>query len=438
VVIAVAVAIAMIAVAVFVVPAMTREDEREQLVIATGPVGGTYYAFGQVLADLLRAAGVARSIEVVPTDGSVVNMALVGGPNGGADLAFVQSDTRPAAGVRLIAPLYQEVLHVVVGRRVADEITTVGDLEGRSVSLGMKGSGTRSVAQRVVDHFGVTLGRDLALSPEEVADGLVDGSVDAAFILSAIPSAGVDALCENEAVRFLSLGDAQELGNEADALALVFPSLKSTVIPRGTYQRLPEQPVATIEVSALLVGSSRLPSDLVKSLTTTLFAHRSRFVAGDSSHAAIGSRIRERFQPDVWLIPYHEGAVDYYHRSDPPFVVEYAESISLLLTVLVGLFSFSVAIREWVRRRKKNRIDDFYVEVEELTSEVEGLGLDDLRERRRALRNLQRRAFGELVSERLEANESFTIFQDYLASERASITARINEKSLAQRSAAER
>ncbi len=79
------------------------------------------------------------------------------------------------------------------------------------------------------------LGEDIDLPPDEVAQGLIDGSIDAAFMLSAIPSALVEELCERDAVRFLSLGDSQQRGNEADALALVFPSLTSGVIPRSTY-----------------------------------------------------------------------------------------------------------------------------------------------------------------------------------------------------------
>ena len=41
-------------------------------------------------------------------------------------------------------------------------------------------------------------------------------------------------------------------GNQADALALVFPSVSATTIPRSTYVRLPEHPVSAIAVSALL------------------------------------------------------------------------------------------------------------------------------------------------------------------------------------------
>lgn len=430
--IAIIVAVLMIILAAGLFLILSKDETPQQIVIATGAQGGTYHTFGLAMAAVLEAEGIAKSVEVLSTEGSVANMELFEGPNRRADLGFVQSDTQPNDRVRLIAPLYQEVLHILVSERVVGAIESIDDLGGRRVSLGTAASGTRHVAERVIDHFGVSVGEDLDLPPDEVAQGLVDGSIDAAFILSAIPSKMVETLCQQNAVRFLSLGDSQQLGNEADALALVFPSLASAVIPRSTYIRLPEDPVATVEVSALFVVSSELDRELVRTITSALFAHRSRLIEAEGDRVLVARRIREKYQPEVALIPYHEGAVTYYQRSKPPFIVEYAETLSFVLTVLVGLFSVSIAIREWMRRKMKNRIDVFYVEVEGLTTDIQDLSFEELLAHREALRNLQRRAFAELVAERLEANESFTIFQDYVASERGAIEARIAEKATEQ------
>jgi TRAP transporter TAXI family solute receptor len=426
----VAIFVAAAAVVVLGVLALVVGGDRQppSIVIATGSEGEAYHALGLAVARLLEEEGVVTTAEVVTTDGSVANMELLGGPHRVADLGFVQSDTRPSDGVRLIAPLYHEELHILVSTRSTAGIESIGDLDGRRVALGAPGSGTRSVAQRVLDHFGIEVGEDLALRPEATAGGLEDGTIDVAFMLSAIPSKLVEGLCARDAVRFLSLGDPQLRGNEADALALVFPSLESAVIPRWTYVRHPVGPVATVEVSALLVTSSELDHALVKRLTSTLFAHRSRLVGSEDDRLMVARRLREDFKPASSLMPYHPGASSYYRRSQPPFIVEYAETLSFILTVFVGVFSVSVAVREWMRRRMKNRIDDFYVEIDELTESIDGMSVEQLLAHRRDLRDLQRRAFAELVAERLEANQSFTIFQDYLVNEVAAIEARIAEK----------
>jgi len=403
-------------------------DARQEIVIATGPDTGTYHALGMALARVLEGAGVVQTAEVRATGGSVANMDLIGSVDGGVDLAFVQSDTPAPTRARLVAPLYNEVLHILVSKVVADEVRTLFDLRGRRVSLGPEGSGTRQLSKRVLAHFGVEIGEDLVLLPGEATAGLIDGSVHAAFVLNAIPARMVAALAEKDAVRFLSLGDAQEYGNEADALALVFPSIRGTTIPRSTYVRLPARPVRTIEVSAMLIARSDLDPNLVRSIAATIFENRTGAGGLEGTDLVVASRIRENYRPGAVAIPFHEGAVAYYHREEPPFFVEYAEAMSLGLTLLVGAYSGYIALREWMRRRMKNRLDAYLLEVERQTEDLGSLSLDELMEHRDALDQVRHRAFSDLVTERLMADESFTIFQNHLRDEFAAIEARIQEK----------
>ncbi len=403
------------------------EPERT-VVMATGPVTGSYHGFGVELGRLLEAEGIVDRAEVRPTDGSVANMAMIGGRGDRADLAVVQSDTPAAETARLVALLYEEHLHVLVTKGLAEEIRTVQDLNGRTVSLGSAGSGTREVAERVLEHFRIEVGEDLAIPPEEVVEGLVDGTVEAAFLVAAVPSATVDRLCERDAVRFLGLGDAQERGNAADALALVHPTLRAATIPHSAYGLLPQRAVLTVSVSAQLIAADDLDAALVRRVTEALFQNRSRFGAADE-RLALATRIRERYDPGAATLPYHPGAVAFYLRQQPPFLVEYAEAISLGLTVLVGLYSGYIALREWARRRRKNRIDEFYVEATRHFIDVRNASPESLIERREALVALRHRAFVDLVNERLQADESFRILQDQIDSELRTIEALIGGSS---------
>ena len=143
----------------------------------------------------------------------------------------------------------------------------------------------------------------------------------------------------------------------------------------------------------------------------------------------MAKRIREQYRPGTTIVPYHQGAAAYYERSQPPFLVEYAEAISLGLTLLVGLYSGSIALREWMRRRKKNRIDSYYVETVELTADLSGASIESLRKAHGALLRLRQKAFADLVAEKLDANESFTILQDHINSELATIESAIEASS---------
>ena len=407
---------------------VSKGDERREIVIATGPETGTYHALGTAFARVLESENVVQAATALTTEGSVANMELIGVEDGQVQFALVQSDTPAHDDALLVASLFEEVLHLLVAKPLAGEITSVHGLAGRRVALGARGSGTRQVSLRVLEHFSVTVGEALEIPPQAALEGLLEGTVDAAFLLTAIPSPTVARLCRRDAVRFLSLGDAQEVGNEADGVSLVYPSLHGTVIPRQTYGVLPERPVSSIGVTAQLVASRRADADLVRDITDALFRYRSQLVGRDDA-LAVAKLIRERYQPSSTIIPYHHGAVAYYERSQPPFLVEYAEAISLGLTLLVGVYSGSIALREWMRRRKKNRIDGYYLEAVELSGDLSHASIESLRQTHDALVRLRQKAFADLVAEKLDANESFTILQDHINSELATIESLLESES---------
>lgn len=422
VVIATVLAAVLIACGLIIFRSTSVTDPLPDIVIATGSETGTYHALGTALGELLLSEGLAKSVTVRPTEGSVSNAGMI--ETGSADLAIIQSDTPAVENARLVAPLYQEVLHILVASGVADQILEVGDLTARRVALGSLGSGTRQVSRRILGHFRVEPGEDLAIGPMEAVRALEEGTIDAAFLLTSIPSAAVEELCAKDAVRFVSLGDAQELGNEADALALVFPALHATTIPRSTYGTLPNRPIRTIGVTAQLVASSTLDGEFVRRVTEELIQHRTR-LAGDEGQLTVASRIREQYRPEAVNLPYHPGAVAYYERSQPPFLVQYAETISLGLTLLVGVYSGFLALREWIRRRRKNRVDEYYLEAVGHAVDPAETDLGILRDRRRALIALRRTAFSDLVAEKLDANESFSILLEYINSELETIDRRV-------------
>lgn len=397
-------------------------DTRRPLVMATGPEEGAYHALGGALARLIEEEGLAPSVTVRATEGSRENMALLS--RGEVDLAILQSDTRGEGSARLITALFDEALHVLIATGVADQLTRIGDLSGRRVALGAAASGTRQVAERILDHFGIEPAEDLTVGPAEAVDRLETGALDAMFVLTALPSPAVATVAGRERVRFLSLGRAQERGSEADALALVFPRLHATTIPRGTYGSVPLEPVRTVGVTAQLVGHRDLDEDLVLEITGALFALRGRL--NDTPHElAFGDLLGERYTPGAAGLAYHPGAVAYYERFQPPFIVEYAEALSLGLTLMVGIWSAALAIRGWARRTRKNRIDAYYVEVVRDAPELSRASREELLARRDRLVKVRERAFIDLVAERLAADESFSIFQNHVDGELASIQRRL-------------
>jgi hypothetical protein len=142
----------------------------------------------------------------------------------------------------------------------------------------------------------------------------------------------------------------------------------------------------------------------------------------------VAHRIREDYRPGAFAIPYHAGAEGYYDREQPPFFVEYAEAMSFGFTLLVAAYSGFFGIRQWMRRKMKDRVDAYLIEVDRLAADLANLSLGELRTLRDELEGLRQRAFSDLVQERLYADEAFTIFQNHLGQEFLAIEARIEEK----------
>ena len=349
------VAVVILAVGIYFYRSVSGEVVHRQIVIATGPESGTYHALGEALQRILENTGAFASVSTRITDGSEENIRLIGGTEGEGivDLAFVQGDGARGASTRLVTTLYNEALHILINTSDAGEIKTIYDLQDKRVALGPAGSGTRDLSTKVLNHFGIELGEDLVLQPREALVQLAAGSIDAALLLSAIPSGLVSELARGDKIRFLSLGIALEEGDEAHALELVIPGVKRDIIPRSTYVRIPQQAIQTISVAAGLVTREDIEEDLINYITAAIFENRSGTTGLEGSGLLVARKIRENYDPATASIPYHLGAAAYYRREEPPFFVEYAEALSLGLTLMLGIYSVFIAVREWSRRRMK-------------------------------------------------------------------------------------
>ena len=422
------IAVLAIGAGVYLYRTISEEVAHQTIGIATGPPSGSYYAVGMALQRLFDNAAAFPQAEVMITDGSVENTKLMADPGVDVDLAFVQGDETLDADARLLTVLFEESLHILVSRSAAEEITSIFDLQGKRVALGLAGSGNRALSQRVLRHFGVVVGEAHFLSPIDAAAGLVDGSLDAAFMVATIPSEVVHDLAQQDAIRFISLGSDGEKGGETHALELLFPGLKRTTIPRSTYGRLPQHAINTIGVDALLVAPADVNGILIRAMTTLIFANRSGLAGLEASGHLPARIIRENYDPANVTVPYHPGAVAYYRREEPPFFVEYAEALSLGLTLMLAIYSGYIAFRELMRRRMKNRVDAYLVEVERLASYAPSMDLEDLQVRQATMEALRRAAFSDLVAERLLADEAFTILQSHLRDELGEVARLIRVK----------
>jgi TRAP transporter TAXI family solute receptor len=243
--------------------------------LASGSIEGIYFPLAWDIAASARQAGL--EIRVLPSEGSKQNLAWLA--EGRADFALTQSDTAwdyhhghggfasSAVGLRAIAPLYTEAVHILIRRPLY--VHRVEDLRGKRISVGPIGSGTEDNAVQVLAAAGLTLDEVAArhLGTGETIAALRQGELDAAFITSGVPSAAVAAVLKDGSASFLE-PDYDLL----ERLLAAYPFFLSKNIEPSDYPSL-DGPVTTVAVRALLVGRSDLPEAAVEQLVRALSAN---------------------------------------------------------------------------------------------------------------------------------------------------------------------
>ncbi|MGY8687659.1 MAG: TAXI family TRAP transporter solute-binding subunit, partial [Verrucomicrobiales bacterium] len=256
---------------------------------------------------------------------------------------------------------------------------------------------------------------------DEACAGLQSGELDAALIVAGFKPEAVAKVLEEhgDRLRFVSLGTPGGIGGQVDGFLLNYPFASRYLIPRRTYtsgehvpEGLPRQSIVTLSVRTVLACRRDLPEDLVFDLTQAIVEKRSELIHLHPAAAHITGHLDEA----TLAFPLHPGARRFMHRHEPGFLVTYAEVMAFGLSLMVATVALLSAFRRWISRRMKNRIDTYYVRLNDLLEKLQKVPEKvKLKEMELELSAMQHQAFQELVDERLVANESFRIFQSLLS-----------------------
>lgn len=380
-----------------------RDRQRiHRLAIAAGSQEGEYYAFAQALSQVVAEHQPDIEITVLETEGSQQNLDLLQQQQ--AQLAIVQSDTPPQPSARAVAYLFPEIFHVVA--RTDAEIENFSDLRGKRVALMPEGSGSYKLFWALSRHYGLTEEfTSVVLPPDQAYAALQRGDVDA---LSRVMALGNPTLRD-----LLQTTPAELVGiDQVEALQLSLPYLEAAEIPKGTYdgsRPTPPENLPVVSVRALLITHTDVNPEVVRKVTATLFEFRNELVAIYPRAATM--RLPESME-NLGL-PLHPGARSYYDQDRPFFVnflVEYAESIGLLMSVSILSVSGIWQFRLWLEGRQKNRADMYNLEILELIEQVQTIeNLQELEASREHLFEILRKVVVDLDKDRITA-ESFQSF----------------------------
>jgi uncharacterized protein len=151
--------------------------EKAIVSLGTATPGGGFPAYGQAFADTINE--IEPTLEVRPqnTKGSTENVPLL--EAGKLDLGLVQGEVameafggigRPKANLSILTAMYATPGMFVV--RADSPWRSIGDLKGRRVAFGARGSGLVILARYVLDGLGLDRDRDFeAVFLERAGDG---------------------------------------------------------------------------------------------------------------------------------------------------------------------------------------------------------------------------------------------------------------------------
>ena len=283
-----------------------------ELTFTTGGTSGTYYAFGNVLAQYItNNSDVA--VTAVAGNGSAANIDLL--DIGDAQLAFVQNDVANYAfnGIRIydgapidsftaIAALYDETVQLITCN---PDIKSVSDLKGKNVSIGSQGSGVYFNALDFLAAYDMT---EADINPQyqsfgDSAEALKDGKIDAAFIVAGAPTPAVTDLTTTKGCYLVSLDD-----EHTDKLIEISSAYSKTVIPAGTYQGVDED-VVTVGVKATIIAGEDVTDDEAYAIVSTIFEGKDAIT---EAHAK-GAELDLEYASTCGL-PYHPGAARYFEE----------------------------------------------------------------------------------------------------------------------------
>ena len=281
----------------------------DSLTFTTGGDTGTYYGYGSVLAQYVSSNS-DISVTAVVGNGAQANVEDLN--SGAVQLGFCQSDVMSYAytGTNLfaetgavdsfsvVAALYMEQVQIVT---MNADIKTVDDLKGKTVSIGVAGSGVYFNAIDVLGVYGMT---EDDITPvyqnfSDSAESLKDGKIDAAFIVAGAPTTAITDLSTGGQVYLVSIDD-----EHIDQLIAKSPYYSAYTVPASTYG-MPED-CQTVAIGAVVLARDDVSEDSIYAFVSTIFEN-----AGSIQHGK-AEELSLEFASSITDVPYHPGAAKYF------------------------------------------------------------------------------------------------------------------------------
>jgi len=287
-------------------------QEKVDLKMMTGPMGGSWVPLGGAIAELIQKNIPGTTVSVSP-GGGMAN--VVGVQEGKADIGFGNSSSSvdgvagrepfkaPTKNVMQLANLYPQYFQMVV---LEDSgIKSVADLKGKGICPGPKGHTGELLAQQVLQIYGLSY-KDMTkvnhVSYSDAVSLMKDGHAQGYLLGTTIPASSILDLATTKKIRLLSLPE-----DKIKELQRINVGYLKRLIPSGTYPGVNYDTI-TVGYFTHLVISAKLPEPLVYQITKILSENVERLA--DVVKDMKGVTVKD-LALDIG-VPFHPGALKYY------------------------------------------------------------------------------------------------------------------------------
>lgn len=353
----------------------------DKLILTTGGEGDSYQYFAKRYKKILAR----YDIELIekPSAGSLENLQRLRDDNFEVDVGFFQSGTAQVSeddALVSLGSLYYDPLWIFyrdgllkrtakAGAKTVGELGRIAQLKGLRIAIGETSSGTHKLAMELLAANGIA-GKPTRLTKEEgeaAASSLLQGKVDAVFLVGSMRAPAVRKLLLSKDVRLMDM-------TQGETYVRRFSYLAKLTLPQGAVdlaRNIPPRDVTLISPMAMLLAREDTHPAII-----SLLLQAASEVHGSPSIFRKPGEFPHASQIDFPM----SSEAERYYKSGKPFLQRYlpfwaATLIDRMVVMLVPVFAllipiikFAPGIYNW---RVRSRIYRRYGELKFIEAEME-------------------------------------------------------------------
>jgi hypothetical protein len=325
-----------------------RSAPPRSLTITSGPEGSMFRSNAEKYQQILARSHIR--LEILPSQGSEENLRRLADPAVQVDIGFVQGGGAKGtsfSNLMSLGSLTYEPLMVFC--RAEKPVEVLSALSGQRLAIGPPGSGTRGLASTLLQTNGIEAGGAttlLDLEPGEAVTGLLEGKVDAVFLMGDSAS--------TQLMRKMLRAPGIQLLNfaQAEAYTRRLGYLNMLVLPKGAIdfgKDIPSHDVHLIGPTVELVTRADLHPAL-----SDLLLEAAREIHGGASLLKRKGEFPAPHEYDFRLSPdaarYYKSGKSFLYRYLPFWLASFANRVVVIFLPAMVVLLPALRLIPWLYR----------------------------------------------------------------------------------------